>query len=1001
METRYPTELSSHAVRPSTTPVLVYETSRPTRPHRSVSTERHPQSGHNKQCDVNALRPSPSGEQLANVSRPIHAHIEHGTVLTYGQAQTSIGKSALTVAVVGGAGVGKSSLIHHALGCTQQTKNSSVLGSISLEGVLHQLRVLELPKESLSISCGRICWPAYLDSAKDTQIVGVLCLYDVSDPDSLDGLPQVLTALHASGITTCLVTSKTDIPVLSRELADAFKNKVKARLPNVLFEEYNRGSPESAARCLMRVLTKYPPDDPSARQPRSDSRAPTAIPPRTSSRNTSTSRSRSTSRRRLILSRSRENLLTAPPSPVIESEDEDRENTASPTRSSSSSLLISPLRSVPQLQASSLTKQSRRSSRPRTPLSSQDNVGKIFLDNNRSFEAIPETPESIQTLFDDPREHRNSSRRLISRAASDQETNTITDRVYLSTDRLAAMLLSDNPHGISFDALVDRLLAKPNNKADTKFVTSFLCLYRLFASPLDLFSSFVYRFNTVLYSDEMQFAKVAELLRYLSVLSQWIALHPGDLSSTRIRRAVIIFVAGLENHKFLLASVQQIMGSLTAKVVDEDDDWMCNDESTISKSRNSSHHSKFAARISAMPKKSVTAPQSSDGQREEGSDSGSDEDLLTMSSQRRSVTASSVSSYIRYPSVPATDISESLLVAREDASKLRTVPRHAIAKSQWHHFMACPTEDLAQEITRIDWTVYSAIRPRDFVRYAVAPVKNRVRSGQFDYIAMMTKHFNHLALFVTGMVLLRDKPKHRAKMLEKMMDLAWEVRRRNNYHALGAIVAALCGESIVRLTQTVELVPQEKQKQFMRLGILMSLQKSHAAYRMAWENSFSERIPLLPRIQEDLTKAANANTTMIGENINWAKFEVLGETVVSIQQSQEQPYQFPGRTTRSREITKMLLETKILQGTEVSFSHATHYDRTDLMNRTVPIHNKNCMRGANSSSPVHLQWRGGSLTGLDDECEWRVSEQRPQHSQEEHGQNVVMTCTRFEHPQLE
>lgn len=919
MESRYTTDPSSHAVTPSTTPASVYEFLKITKRHRSVSTERQPRFEHNEQFSPRDLARTPSSEQLASVGGRSYATGEKRTLPTSLPPQIQGGKPALTVAVIGGAGVGKSSLIHHALDCSQQTRTNSVLSSISLGGVLRQLRVLELPKESLSISCGRIRWPPYLDTAKDTQVVGVLCLYDVSDADSLDGLPQILTALHAGGISTCLVSSKTDTSVPDRDVSDAFVAKVKMRLPKVLLDEYNRSAPESAARCLLRVLTKSQATDSGAREARPESRAPALIPPRTSSRNTSTSRSRSTSRRRPILSRSRENLLTAPPSPVIESEDEDRENTASPIQSSSSSLLISPLRSANQLQLSNATKQPRRSSRPQTPLSSQDNVGKFFLENNRSFEVIPETPESIQTPFDGPCEAGNSFSRRMPRAMSDQGTNTITDRIHLSTDRLAAMLLSDNPHGFAFDALVARLLAKPNTKADTKFVTSFLCLYRLFASPSDLFSSFVAHFNAMLCSDEMQFAKVAELLRYLSVLAQWIALYPGDLSHIKIRRAVVIFVAGLENHKSLLPSIEQIMSSLTAKVVDEDDDWMCNDESTISKSQNSLHSSRGPARTSSTQRTSTVASQYSHIPREElGSDSGSDEDLLTMSSQRQSVIASSTSSYTRYPSGPTTDVSESLLVAREDASKLRTVPRNTIAKSQWHQFMACPTEDLAQEITRIDWTVYSAIRPRDFVRYAVAPVKNKIRSGQFDYIAMMTKHFNHLALFVTGMVLLRDKPKHRAKMLEKMMDLAWEVRRRNNYHALGAIVAALCGESIVRLTQTVELVPQEKQKQFMRLGILMSLQKSHAAYRMAWENSFSGRIPLLPRIQEDLTKAANANTTMIGDNVNWAKFEVLGETVVSIQQSQEQPYQFPERTARSREITKMLLETKVLQGTEVS-----------------------------------------------------------------------------------
>lgn len=150
------------------------------------------------------------------------------------------------------------------------------------------------------------------------------------------------------------------------------------------------------------------------------------------------------------------------------------------------------------------------------------------------------------------------------------------------------------------------------------------------------------------------------------------------------------------------------------------------------------------------------------------------------------------------------------------------------------------------------------------------------------------------------------------------MDLAWKVRQMNNYHALGALVAALNSEEIVRLSQTQELISQDKHKEFMRLKILMGHQKSHAAYRMAWDNSSSERIPFLPRIQEDLTKAASANATWIGNRINWAKFEVMGETILSIQKSQDQPYNFPDRTARGQEVSKLILETKVLEGDEVS-----------------------------------------------------------------------------------
>jgi hypothetical protein len=243
--------------------------------------------------------------------------------------------------------------------------------------------------------------------------------------------------------------------------------------------------------------------------------------------------------------------------------------------------------------------------------------------------------------------------------------------------------------------------------------------------------------------------------------------------------------------------------------------------------------------------------------------------------------------------------------------------------------------------------MYSAIRPRDFVRYVTVSHSQKAKPGHIDHIGMMTKHFNHLALFVSGMILLREKPKHRARMLEKFMDLAWKVRQMNNYHALGAIVAALNSEEIVRLTQTQEQVSQDQHKKFLSLKILMSHQKSHAAYRMAWENSSAERIPFLPRIQEDLTKAATGNPTFVGGRINWSKFEVMGETIVGVQRSQDSPYVFEGRTARGHDITKMILETRVIEGNEVSISYEQQVTATNIL-RNPSIPNRSCTKEANN-----------------------------------------------------
>jgi len=101
----------------------------------------------------------------------------------------------------------------------------------------------------------------------------------------------------------------------------------------------------------------------------------------------------------------------------------------------------------------------------------------------------------------------------------------------------------------------------------------------------------------------------------------------------------------------------------------------------------------------------------------------------------------------------------------------------------------------------------------------------------------------------------------------------------------------------------------------MRLEILMGTQKSHFAYRLAWENTSSERIPFLPLHRRDLVSAEQGNKTFIGDRINWKKFEVMGEVIVGIQKSQGTPYPI---IPRNEDIQRLILESRIIKDDDVS-----------------------------------------------------------------------------------
>ena len=98
----------------------------------------------------------------------------------------------------------------------------------------------------------------------------------------------------------------------------------------------------------------------------------------------------------------------------------------------------------------------------------------------------------------------------------------------------------------------------------------------------------------------------------------------------------------------------------------------------------------------------------------------------------------------------------------------------------------------------------------------------------------------------------------------------------------------------------------------------MSTHKSHFAYRLAWANTTSERIPFLPLHLRDLLLAEEGNQTHPGgcnSRINWAKFDVMGDVILGIQRSQCTSYP---TISRNEEIQRLVLEGAFSKDEDVS-----------------------------------------------------------------------------------
>ena len=489
--------------------------------------------------------------------------------------------------------------------------------------------------------------------------------------------------------------------------------------------------------------------------------------------------------------------------------------------------------------------------------------------------------------------------------------------------------------GSSFDELVDRLMAPPVSKADNKFRAIFLALYRKFAAPGRLLEAIVERFDALERDGSPQMNRTTNQLRYLVILQQWVETYPGDFAWPKTKRRMRTFVAKLSLIKIFAAAAKEMAGNLECVHEDADTNWAFCDRDAANGNADE--------RFSIM---SSTASLLLDDP------TFHLEDFSLGSSYSNDDPSSSAKSN----SVSSTASSQSILTfeaAQRQTATLVPNPRYALTKVQWRMLIDLPDDVIAKEMTRIDWLMFCCIKPRDLARQVTQSTAERESCKNQIHSNRMSDHFNNVARWVENYVMLRDKPKHRALMLEKIFRIGRKLRELNNYNSLGALIAGVKSTAIHRLAETRALIPVEVHKDWMKLDLLMSHSRSYFAYRLGWENTHSERIPYMPLLHRDMLSSEVGNKTFFGPEhdgrINWKKLEIQGEVLVTMQKAQGMPYKNLTSSRLSEQVRELLLEVKMMKDDEVRIATTAH--RPSMTTRTADVACRKFLSAANNWSP--------------------------------------------------
>ncbi|KIR74329.1 hypothetical protein I310_01931 [Cryptococcus deuterogattii CA1014] len=209
------------------------------------------------------------------------------------------------------------------------------------------------------------------------------------------------------------------------------------------------------------------------------------------------------------------------------------------------------------------------------------------------------------------------------------------------------------------------------------------------------------------------------------------------------------------------------------------------------------------------------------------------------------------------------------------------------------------------------------IRPRDVFRHALGKEIGGPVGKSIDF-------FNHLSRWISTIVLASSKAKHRARVIERSIRIAHQLRRLNNYDSLYAVISGLREASVHRLSAShalVQLSPNAEKDYHSHLK-LMDPRRGYIQYREAIQADIHNgrgAIPLLNNILGLVSQSQAVRPNDYREEddkIQWDKFMRFGEILSIIQECQARGPMVHGNVDLG--FKKIIEETTILSGEDIS-----------------------------------------------------------------------------------
>ncbi|KAK7058945.1 hypothetical protein VNI00_001569 [Paramarasmius palmivorus] len=460
----------------------------------------------------------------------------------------------------------------------------------------------------------------------------------------------------------------------------------------------------------------------------------------------------------------------------------------------------------------------------------------------------------------------------------------------------------------TLDELLDKLLFLAVSGDDPTYITHFLLTYRRFASPRSVLLAMQKRMRQLDNpSGDPIFACYAQM-RICHLLELWMKDYPHDFSVRGTAGALSALIKSIISKTYLLHYGSDFLPflELLPTLVDKDAGWALKiddsaDESDDSYSMLEEDDESIKSEIRPQPVVSSPPKPKSTG---------------AHARERKSSLPLSARSLFQSSAASSNSDPDSLDIAPKQ--QLRELVKLA------NEVNNTDSEEIAQEITRIETKLFLDIEPRHWLQYTF--VSGR-KDPETDPIARFNQVSNHLADWVCSLILCHDNVRQRAKQIEKLVEIAQRLRALNNYSALRAFVAGINGATLPDdpTMERFRVKSPEQAKNLQSWDVLLQHIRAHRAYRLALRNTKGACIPALEVHMSDLIRAHEGNDDFNSSDptkVHWGKFNMMGRFITSTTQCQAQcratsDYNYPERPHISA-----LLESKYVMDVEMQKSRS-------------------------------------------------------------------------------